>query len=65
MWFSVVDEEGVSLATVILVMVAFVSVLPVIGQTDSKLLGEEAHTAEMARSATRVELSSSKHEPGV
>jgi hypothetical protein len=62
---SVVDEEGVFVTVIFLVVVAFVFVLVVIGQDDSKLAVEEAHAVEVARLAARVKLPSSEREPDV
>jgi hypothetical protein len=44
-WSSVVDEEGFSLAVVLVVVVAFIFVLLVVGQADSKLAVEERNVA--------------------
>jgi hypothetical protein len=60
-----VDEGGIFVAVIFLVAVAFVFVLVVIGQADSKLAVEEAHVVEVARLAAWVKLPSSKREPDV
>jgi hypothetical protein len=62
-WSKAIDEEGVSLATILFVIVAFVFILLFLGQTNSKLAVEEAHVAEVARSAAWVKLSSSERKP--
>jgi hypothetical protein len=62
---SVVDEEGVFVTVIFLVVMAFVFVLAVIGQDDSKLTVEEAHVIEVARLVARVKLPSSEREPDV
>jgi hypothetical protein len=64
-WSSVVDEEGVFLAVVLLVVVAFIFVLLVLGQANSTLAVEEGNIVEVPCLAARVKLSNSEREPVV
>lgn len=59
---SAIDEDGVSLVVVVLVVMAFVFVLLVVGQADPKLVVEEANVADLAGPAVQVKLPSSKRE---
>jgi hypothetical protein len=42
-WSNAIDKEGVSLAAILLVVMALVFVILVVGQADSKFVVKEAH----------------------